>query len=124
MSDEYRSEVVIAFVTLNEGDEVSKDELVSYCKERIADYKYPCQIEFLDELPKERDRLVPAARAQGRSTSRGVERSRGHPAALGPDGLHLATSENKDDEPAREATSQLEYMREDYMCESLKVCLR
>jgi hypothetical protein len=69
-------------------------------------------------------RQVPAARAQGRSTSKGVERSRVQPATLRPDGLHLATSENKDDEPACKAASRLEYMREDYMCELQKECLR
>jgi long-chain acyl-CoA synthetase len=26
--------------------------LISYCKERMANYKYPRQIEFLEELPK------------------------------------------------------------------------
>ncbi len=52
VSDEYWSETVKAFVALKEGDEVSEYELVSYCKERITDYKYPRQIEFLDEHAK------------------------------------------------------------------------
>ncbi len=52
IADEYRGETVKAFVALKEGEEVSEDDLVSYCKERMADYKYPRQIEFLDELPK------------------------------------------------------------------------
>ena len=50
--DEYRGESVKAFVALKEGDAVSEEELISYCKERMADYKYPRQIEFLDEVPK------------------------------------------------------------------------
>ena len=50
--DEYRGETVKAFVALKEGEEVSGEDLVSYCKERMADYKYPRNIEFLDELPK------------------------------------------------------------------------
>jgi long-chain acyl-CoA synthetase len=50
--DEYRGESVKAFVALKEGDGVSEEELISYCKERMADYKYPRQIEFLDEVPK------------------------------------------------------------------------
>jgi long-chain acyl-CoA synthetase len=52
VADEYRGETVKAFVALKEGEEVSEDKLVSYCKERMADYKYPRQIQFLDELPK------------------------------------------------------------------------
>jgi long-chain acyl-CoA synthetase len=50
--DEYRGESVKAFVALKEGDAVSEEELISYCKERMADYKYPRKIELLDELPK------------------------------------------------------------------------
>jgi long-chain acyl-CoA synthetase len=50
--DEYRGETVRAFVALKEGGEVAEEELISYCKERMANYKYPRQIEFLDELPK------------------------------------------------------------------------
>jgi long-chain acyl-CoA synthetase len=50
--DEYRGESVKAFVALKEGDAVSEEELISYCKERMADYKYPRQVEFLDEVPK------------------------------------------------------------------------
>ena len=50
--DEYRGETVRAFVALKEGGDVTEEELISFCKERMADYKYPRQIEFLDELPK------------------------------------------------------------------------
>lgn len=50
--DEYRGETVRAFVALKEGAEVTEDDLISHCKEQMADYKYPRQIEFMDELPK------------------------------------------------------------------------
>ena len=50
--DEYRGETVRAFVALKEEGSVSKEELIEHCKERMADYKYPRQIEFLEELPK------------------------------------------------------------------------
>jgi long-chain acyl-CoA synthetase len=49
---EYRGETVKAFVALKEGDGVTEDELIAYAKERMADYKYPREIAFLDELPK------------------------------------------------------------------------
>ena len=32
--------------------EVSPDEPVAYCKERMAAYKYPRIVEIIDELPK------------------------------------------------------------------------
>jgi long-chain acyl-CoA synthetase len=50
--DKYRGETVKAFVALKGGGGTSEEDLISYCKERMADYKYPRQIEFLDELPK------------------------------------------------------------------------
>jgi long-chain acyl-CoA synthetase len=50
--DEYRGETVKAFVSLKPGTEVDADTLIAFCKERMAAYKYPRQIEFIDELPK------------------------------------------------------------------------
>jgi long-chain acyl-CoA synthetase len=50
--DEYRGETVKAYVSLRPGEDVSEQELIAFCKERMAAYKYPRQIEFLDELPK------------------------------------------------------------------------
>jgi len=50
--DEYRGETVRAFVALKEEGAVSEEELIEFCKGRMAAYKYPRQIEFLDELPK------------------------------------------------------------------------
>jgi long-chain acyl-CoA synthetase len=50
--DEYRGETVQAFVALKEGGGATEEELIAFCKERMADYKYPRKIEFLDELPK------------------------------------------------------------------------
>ena len=50
--DEYRGETVKAFISLKGGESVEPDEIVSFCKERMAAYKYPRQVEVLDELPK------------------------------------------------------------------------
>lgn len=50
--DEYRGETVKAFVSLNAGEQAGPDELVEFCKERMAAYKYPRTIEVLEELPK------------------------------------------------------------------------
>ncbi len=41
-----------AFVVLKPGARVSEDELKSFVKERLAPYKYPRLLEFVDELPK------------------------------------------------------------------------
>jgi benzoate-CoA ligase len=41
-----------AFVVLAEGQQVSEDDLKAFVKDRLAPYKYPRIIEFIDELPK------------------------------------------------------------------------
>jgi long-chain acyl-CoA synthetase len=50
--DEYRGETVKAFVSLRPGEDVSEQELIAFCKERMAAYKYPRYVELVDELPK------------------------------------------------------------------------
>ncbi|HEY2266327.1 MAG TPA: long-chain fatty acid--CoA ligase [Streptosporangiaceae bacterium] len=50
--DEYRGETVKAFVSLRPGQEATAEELIAFCRQQMAAYKYPRQIEFLDELPK------------------------------------------------------------------------
>jgi long-chain acyl-CoA synthetase len=39
-------------VSLRVGRTVSEAELIEFCKERMAAYKYPRSIVVLDELPK------------------------------------------------------------------------
>jgi benzoate-CoA ligase len=41
-----------AYVVCKDGQSVSEDELKGFVKERLAPYKYPRFIEFVDELPK------------------------------------------------------------------------
>ena len=52
--DPYRGETVKAFVALKEGYEskVTEEEIMAHCKERMAAYKYPRQVEFVKEIPK------------------------------------------------------------------------
>jgi len=50
--DEYRGETVKAFVSLKPGEQVEPDALISFCKERMAAYKYPRLVEVVEELPK------------------------------------------------------------------------
>ncbi|MGZ2355612.1 AMP-binding protein [Streptomyces sp. 372A] len=50
--DAYRGETVRAYVSLRPGASVEPDELGAYCKERLAAYKYPREVEILAELPK------------------------------------------------------------------------
>ena len=50
--DERRGETVRAFVSLRSGAQVTPEELIAHCKERMAAYKYPRQVDIIDELPK------------------------------------------------------------------------
>ncbi|MFJ8309271.1 MULTISPECIES: class I adenylate-forming enzyme family protein [unclassified Streptomyces] len=50
--DAYRGESVKAYVSLRPGAETGPAELAAYCKERLAAYKYPREVEILPELPK------------------------------------------------------------------------
>ncbi|RII18821.1 Long-chain-fatty-acid--CoA ligase [Streptomyces sp. YIM 130001] len=50
--DTYRGESVRAYVSLRPGVAVDPGELASYCKDRLAAYKYPREVEVLPELPK------------------------------------------------------------------------
>ncbi|WP_037859514.1 class I adenylate-forming enzyme family protein [Streptomyces sp. NRRL S-340] len=50
--DGYRGETVKAYISLRPGAEADPDALAAYCKERLAAYKYPRQVEILPELPK------------------------------------------------------------------------
>lgn len=49
--DEKMGEEIKAYVVLEAGQSVGEEELKAYCKENIAAYKYPRQIEFIDALP-------------------------------------------------------------------------
>lgn len=50
--DEKWGESGKAFVVRKKGIEVSADELIAFCLQRIAKYKVPKYVQFLDELPK------------------------------------------------------------------------
>jgi long-chain acyl-CoA synthetase len=50
--DERLGEEVVAVVALREGASLSAEEIIAYCRERLAAYKYPREIRFMAELPK------------------------------------------------------------------------
>jgi acyl-CoA synthetase (AMP-forming)/AMP-acid ligase II len=49
-NDEW-GESLKAFVVVRGGSTLTEQEVVTYCRESLADYKAPRQVEFLDELP-------------------------------------------------------------------------
>ncbi|NOY70142.1 MAG: long-chain fatty acid--CoA ligase [Deltaproteobacteria bacterium] len=52
LPDEYRGETVKAYVVVKEGENLTEEEVVTYCRSKLAAYKVPRSVEFMDELPK------------------------------------------------------------------------
>jgi long-chain acyl-CoA synthetase len=50
--DERLGEEVVAYVTVRDGATAEPTELVEFCKQRLAAYKYPRVVHILDELPR------------------------------------------------------------------------
>ena len=50
--DERLGEEVVAVVALRAGASASAEDIIAYCRERLAAYKYPREIRFMAELPK------------------------------------------------------------------------
>jgi long-chain acyl-CoA synthetase len=49
--DEVKGEVAHAYVVLSPGHESDADDLMTYCRQRLAAYKVPRAIHFVNELP-------------------------------------------------------------------------
>jgi len=76
VADEYRGEAVKACVVRRSGASTTEEDVLAFCKERLAAYKTPKAVEFREELPKSavgkllRRVLVDEERAKTEATSR------------------------------------------------------
>jgi long-chain acyl-CoA synthetase len=52
VKDEYRGETVKALIVLKEGETCTSEEIISFCKEKLAPYKVPKLVEFRESIPK------------------------------------------------------------------------
>lgn len=50
--DALYGEEVAAFIVPREGREVSEEELIAFCRERLADYKCPKSVRIVEDIPK------------------------------------------------------------------------
>jgi long-chain acyl-CoA synthetase len=50
--DELKGEAPKAFIVLKDGESATFDEIKEYCKPRMAPYKVPVALEFIDEIPR------------------------------------------------------------------------
>jgi len=49
---EYRGETVKAYIVLKPGETATEQEIIDFCKQKLAVYKVPKMVEFRTELPK------------------------------------------------------------------------
>ncbi|MFZ0240773.1 MAG: long-chain fatty acid--CoA ligase [Desulfobacterales bacterium] len=47
-----RGEAVKVFIVLKEGKTATPEEIIAFCREKLAKYKWPTEVEFRTELPK------------------------------------------------------------------------
>ena len=52
LPDAYRGETVKAYIVPREGAALTAEEIIAFCKEKMAPYKVPKEIEFRDALPQ------------------------------------------------------------------------
>lgn len=52
VKDKYRGETVKAYVVLKPGENCTEEEIIRFCKEKLAPYKVPKLIEFRESIPK------------------------------------------------------------------------
>jgi len=52
VQDEQSLETVKVFAVLHEGQSITAEELIDYCREKLTAYKVPKLVEFIAELPK------------------------------------------------------------------------
>jgi long-chain acyl-CoA synthetase len=50
--DDKRGETVKVYVVVKSGESLAGEELIDYCRQRLAPYKLPKIVEFIDQLPK------------------------------------------------------------------------
>jgi long-chain acyl-CoA synthetase len=50
--DDLKGEAPKAFIVLREGETATEEEIRTYCKEKMAPYKAPVAVEFIEEVPR------------------------------------------------------------------------
>lgn len=50
--DAYRGETVKAYVVLKQGQTATEEEMIDFCRERLAPFKVPKRVDFREDLPK------------------------------------------------------------------------
>jgi long-chain acyl-CoA synthetase len=51
-TDEIKGEIAKAYIVLKKGTTVSESEIISFCRQHLAAYKMPREVQFVEDLPK------------------------------------------------------------------------
>ena len=52
LPDEFAGEIIKAYIILKAGESATEQEIIDFCKEKLARFKVPQKVDFRDELPK------------------------------------------------------------------------
>jgi Acyl-CoA synthetases (AMP-forming)/AMP-acid ligases II len=52
IADEAKGELAKAYIVAKQNTSPDVDQIISYCREHLAAYKVPREIQFVDDLPK------------------------------------------------------------------------
>ena len=52
IQDDYRGEVIKAFISVKKGEDIDEEELKKFCAQNLVKYKIPTVFEFTNNLPK------------------------------------------------------------------------
>ncbi len=52
IAHELKGEVPKAFIQLKDGEVATEDEIIDFCRKKMAPYKVPVAVEFIDEIPR------------------------------------------------------------------------
>ena len=47
-----KGEAPKAYIVVKAGATLEREQIVAYCKERLASFKVPYEVEFVDEIPR------------------------------------------------------------------------
>jgi long-chain acyl-CoA synthetase len=51
VDDEMKGEVAKAYIVLKDGETVTEDEIIKFCRGALAAYKVPRQVQFVESVP-------------------------------------------------------------------------
>jgi len=73
ISHPLRGESVKAVISLKEGEVLTPAEVTAYCKDRLANYKVPKTVEFMESLPKSSTGKILRRMLNGQSNADGTQ---------------------------------------------------